>query len=817
MWVRFLLSLIFVTYPAETSLLKPRLSYVYSRGSDRKTVPSGSSRLNLTTRIRRLVVRHIRKKLPPIKNQLTNSKLRRRYYFESKSTRLIKTFFKFVKTPLIWTAQEIHYPKFLVSQLNTLSNHSTSFRSHISVFRNKSALYEAYKDLVLLRYEPVLPNLKLAVKHSSAHSVSAYPNLPWQVSTPEASERVVGSSLRRYPINYLSTMLTDFDSHTRSFIFPKYSNGYKQPHVDYLTLSQLATSFKNELSFRSTIKWFNIRRRKDFKRYYTFYSHYEDTVRDQRSYRRVMLPKFQDSRRGSFWDLPIELTHSGVTPDPSTKNSPKHDLNSNATFSLPLRSGIRSRQTRLTTSVKSHQINLWKPKLITLRTTPRRLVRLKVKRFRRFRRSLRWFSKRFRGLYGYLRRSSKRYKRKFKRFVYRFIKQRKRRMKRPSLKISRSFFRRRYFRILRRRIKRLVRRRFRLPSVLKKRFKRQRLSHEVHTLRRVIRSTRRMHILLNRPFLYKFKSRLISFLPNINTRDPSGISSLVSHYNRPPKSVKMYKSGSINSSSVFLFLNNPTLIGLSPFKYLLTNQTSVKQTNYYSVKNLVTHVQQQVYSYAKALTCCRLDKSNLWSLSQTGYSIRRKFLRLIASSSFSADLSFWYYKTLIQFIENCSGKRTNLYFGPFIENALTFEDRARCTLWNNRVTGFQRIMGHRIFVYEALSIVAVSIRLKDPTFLANWIRGMLKRLSFWRYRLIFRYLKFLLRYIFQPNFHLFDFRGVKLSLKGKISVAGNARTRTLFMRFGDTSHSKMDNKVSYDLSLVNTFTGVLGFKLLFYY
>jgi hypothetical protein len=58
---------------------------------------------------------------------------------------------------------------------------------------------------------------------------------------------------------------------------------------------------------------------------------------------------------------------------------------------------------------------------------------------------------------------------------------------------------------------------------------------------------------------------------------------------------------------------------------------------------------------------------------------------------------------------------------------------------------------------------------------------------------------------------------VKLSLKGKISVAGNARTRTLFLRVGDTSHSKMDNKVAYDLSLVNTFTGVLGFKLFFYY
>lgn len=70
-----------------------------------------------------------------------------------------------------------------------------------------------------------------------------------------------------------------------------------------------------------------------------------------------------------------------------------------------------------------------------------------------------------------------------------------------------------------------------------------------------------------------------------------------------------------------------------------------------------------------------------------------------------------------------------------------------------------------------------------------------------------------MRYIFKPHFSEFGFRGFKLRLKGKISVAGNARTRTLVLQLGDTSHSKMDNKVAYDLSYVNTFTGVLGFKL----
>lgn len=78
-------------------------------------------------------------------------------------------------------------------------------------------------------------------------------------------------------------------------------------------------------------------------------------------------------------------------------------------------------------------------------------------------------------------------------------------------------------------------------------------------------------------------------------------------------------------------------------------------------------------------------------------------------------------------------------------------------------------------------------------------------------------MKYLLRYIFYPYFGELGLRGVKFQLKGKISVAGNARTRTLFYKIGEVSQSKMEHKVAYDLSFVETFTGVMGFKLWFFY
>lgn len=60
-------------------------------------------------------------------------------------------------------------------------------------------------------------------------------------------------------------------------------------------------------------------------------------------------------------------------------------------------------------------------------------------------------------------------------------------------------------------------------------------------------------------------------------------------------------------------------------------------------------------------------------------------------------------------------------------------------------------------------------------------------------------------------------KGFKLKLKGKISVAGNSRKRSILYRAGKTSHSTIDLKVIHNLSLVNTFTGVMGLQTWIFY
>jgi ribosomal protein S3 len=60
-------------------------------------------------------------------------------------------------------------------------------------------------------------------------------------------------------------------------------------------------------------------------------------------------------------------------------------------------------------------------------------------------------------------------------------------------------------------------------------------------------------------------------------------------------------------------------------------------------------------------------------------------------------------------------------------------------------------------------------------------------------------------------------KGFKVKLKGKISVAGNSRKRTILYRVGQTSHASCNLRVVHHFSTIVTFTGVQGFQVWIFY
>jgi hypothetical protein len=192
--------------------------------------------------------------------------------------------------------------------------------------------------------------------------------------------------------------------------------------------------------------------------------------------------------------------------------------------------------------------------------------------------------------------------------------------------------------------------------------------------------------------------------------------------------------------------------------------------------------------------------------------IKKRLLNSLTNNTFSLTSAPLAYLSIIKFLEFSSGCRTYFKLNYKIHQFLNTEEKARCLMWSTRVRVFRKILGHRLFLNESIQILYLCLKLKDPFILSNWMLHMLYKISFWKHRLFFRYLQYLLRYFFWPHFPDLQLKGIKFQLKGKISVAGNARTRTLLHTVGATSHSTFNNKILYNLNLVKTFTGVMGFK-----
>ena len=192
-------------------------------------------------------------------------------------------------------------------------------------------------------------------------------------------------------------------------------------------------------------------------------------------------------------------------------------------------------------------------------------------------------------------------------------------------------------------------------------------------------------------------------------------------------------------------------------------------------------------------------------------------LKNLQSTKFQTNFLVWYNFLLIRFLENMSGLKVSLLFNPYLHNSLSFHENAQLNLWTQRVKGFQRLIGPKVSLKESLAVTYLSLKLKDPTLFSNWMSRTIHKVSFWKYRAFFRYLKFLFHNLFLPSFTSLGMKGVKLKLKGKVSVAGNARTRAIYYRIGNTSQSTFKNKTLYNLNFFHTFTGILGLQIWYYF
>lgn len=256
--------------------------------------------------------------------------------------------------------------------------------------------------------------------------------------------------------------------------------------------------------------------------------------------------------------------------------------------------------------------------------------------------------------------------------------------------------------------------------------------------------------------------------------------------------------------STIHILTNP--ITFKFFNFPLKNLNNLNNLNYFNINKNIND--SFFYSMHDSIF-----KSNLLPTNFFSYYIKKKILKVFSYDRLPIISFIWHHHVLIRFLEFFTGKKICLKIFSYLQTSLNFNEKSQCLMWAQKLKYFRKVLGPKLFLTESLQIIYLSLKLKDPFLLSNWMVATMQKISFWKYKTFLRYLKYVLRYFFWITFKELNIKGIKFQLKGKVSVAGNARTRTVFHSVGFTSHATFHNKILYKLNLIKTFTGVLGFKL----
>ena len=288
----------------------------------------------------------------------------------------------------------------------------------------------------------------------------------------------------------------------------------------------------------------------------------------------------------------------------------------------------------------------------------------------------------------------------------------------------------------------------------------------------------------------------LSTLVSTNNRLPFTNYSAISSLN------KNFKAHTSYGSDVFIsmFMQSPFIAKI----FTSNNQSTTKNYN-------------SLLLYLITKNSNKFKLSNILPAKCFKHRLTRKIYNLTKLQTIQENFTPWYYNTLVRFMEHCSGKKCLFQFYPFVNNDVEHEFYVRYKKWIPRMAYYERRLGHRFFLEEAIHIMHLSFFLKDPKLICSWLKAIILRISFWKTRSIFRFLKYLIHNYYIYTFPDLGLKGLKIKLKGKISAAGNSRKRTILYRVGKTSHSQVSLRVVNEFMTINTFTGVMGFQIWLFY
>lgn len=98
--------------------------------------------------------------------------------------------------------------------------------------------------------------------------------------------------------------------------------------------------------------------------------------------------------------------------------------------------------------------------------------------------------------------------------------------------------------------------------------------------------------------------------------------------------------------------------------------------------------------------------------------ITRKIKSHSVDNRFMGDVSPWFHNYLIRFMEYLIGRKVLIQFYPFMAQEVSLSFELRYRLWLPRMAYYERKLGHRFFLEEAVHILHLGFYLRDASVIA---------------------------------------------------------------------------------------------------
>ena len=285
-------------------------------------------------------------------------------------------------------------------------------------------------------------------------------------------------------------------------------------------------------------------------------------------------------------------------------------------------------------------------------------------------------------------------------------------------------------------------------------------------------------------------------------------------------SKQFYNPNTSKGSDVFRFITNTNILLHFLKNPILVTALTSNTNNISKVDNLILNQSLGVFlrKYDYYTNSSLNNKhNNLVPHSKFNKIIHKPAQLFKSYNKFRCNITGHAHNSIIRFGENVLGKKILIQTYPFINQDMPNDYKVRYKIWLPRLEAYARRLGHKFFMEEALHIIHLSFTMKDAMLFIEWLKVIICRISFWKTRMIFKFLRYLFNHYFRTIFPELNIKGLKIKLKGKISVAGCSRKRTILYRVGSNSYSQTSLRILRESTTIRTFTGVMGFQVWIFY